>query len=97
MELNDLGVSYNTDSGVKRFPNLSTVIMVENVLESLGRIVTISDLKKMLPKKVMHQTLMVIIDYLHKSGKIVIGVKGILWVFSPRKEIESMIADGIEL
>lgn len=97
MELNDLGVTYKTETGVKRFPNLSTVIMVENILESAEKVLTVAELKKLLPKMIMHQTLLVIVDYLHKSGKVVIGVKGILWVFTPRQEIEKMLNDGTEL
>ncbi len=45
----------------------------------------------------MHQTLLQILDYLLISGKIIIGTKGILWIFAERKEIEELIKRGTEM
>ena len=78
-------------------PTLNTVIMVERTLKKAGEIMSIAELKRRLPKQVMHQTLLQIIDYLHLSGKIVIGTKGILWVFTEKKELDSLIRRGLEL
>ena len=78
-------------------PTLNTVLMVERVLENTGEVVTIARLKRELPKQVMHQTLLQILDYLQLSGKILIGTKGILWVFTPREKLEKMIKMGIEI
>lgn len=57
----------------------------------------LAELKKKLPKKVMHQTLLQILDYLQLSGKIIIGTKGILWVFTERKELSELITKGTEV
>jgi len=46
---------------------------------------------------VMHHTLLQILDYLQWSGKIVIGTKGILWVFTERKELNELIRRGTEI
>lgn len=78
-------------------PTLNTVLMVERVLKNSGEVVTLAELKRKLPKKVMHQTLLKILDYLLLSGKIIIGTKGILWVFAERKEINNLIKRGLEL
>ena len=78
-------------------PNLSTVLMVEDVLRHAGEVITLAELKKRLPRKVMHQTLIQILDYLQISGKIIIGTKGILWIFTPRKEIDKLISKGTEV
>ncbi len=78
-------------------PTLNTVLMVEEVLKKSGELITLAELKRKLPKKVMHQTLVHILDYLQLSGKIVIGTKGILWVFTERKELEALIKKGIEV
>ncbi len=78
-------------------PNLSTVLMVEDVLKNSGELVSVAELKRKLPRKVMHQTLLHILDYLQMSGKIVIGTKGVLWVFTSRKEIEELIKRGTEV
>lgn len=77
-------------------PNLNTILMVEDVLKD-GDLMTIAELKKRLPKQVMHQTLLQVLDYLQLSGKIVIGTKGILWVFTERKELDELIKRGTEL
>ncbi len=77
-------------------PNLNTILMVEENLKS-GELVTLADLKRKLPKKVMHQTLLRILDYLQLSGKIVIGTKGVLWVFAERKELDELIRKGTEV
>lgn len=62
-----------------RSPNLSTILMVEEAIRSY-RHDSVASLKKRLPKKVMHQTLKVILDYLWKSGKINYTPKGIEWI-----------------
>ncbi len=77
-------------------PTLSTVLMVEDTLKS-GELISIAELKRKLPKKVMHQTLHIILDYLQQSGKIIIGTKGILWVYTQRKELDTLIKKGVEL
>ncbi len=77
-------------------PTLNTIFMVEDVLKDAGEVITLADLKRRLPRKVMHQTLIQIIDYLQLSGKIIIGTKGILWIFTDRKELEAMISKGTE-
>ena len=82
---------------IEHSPTLNTVLMVEEVLKNLGEIIKIAELKRKLPKKVMHQTLMTILDYLQLSGKIIISTKGVLWVYTPRKDLEKMIEGGIEL
>ena len=81
---------------IKHSPTLNTVLMVEDVLKE-GELMTVAELKRRLPKKIMHQTLMQILDYLQFSGKIIIGTKGILWVFTERKELEDMKSKGLEI
>ncbi len=81
---------------VKHSPTLNTVLMVEQVLKDAEEVMTIADLKRKLPKQVMHQTLLQILDYLQMSGKIVIGTKGVLWVFTERKELDALMQRGLE-
>ncbi|MEK6928270.1 MAG: hypothetical protein AABX11_07600 [Nanoarchaeota archaeon] len=78
-------------------PTLSTVLMVEEVLKDAQELISLAELKRRLPRKVMHQTLLQIIDYLQMSGKIIIGAKGILWVFTERKELEALKSRGLEV
>jgi len=78
-------------------PTLNTVIMVERTLKEANEVINISELKKRLPKQVMHQTLMQVLDYLQLSGKIIIGTKGVLWIFTERKELDALIKKGMEV
>ena len=78
-------------------PNLNTVLMVEETLRNAGEVVRLAELKRRIPRKVMHQTLLQILDYLQISGKILIGTKGILWVFAERKELDQLINRGTEI
>lgn len=82
---------------LKHSPNLNTVLMVEKTLKEAGELITLAELKRKLPRKVMHQTLTQILDYLQISGKIIIGTKGILWVFTERKELNRLIEKGTEV
>jgi len=68
--------------------------MVEETLKKSGELMTIAELKKRLPKQVMHQTIIQILDYLQLSGKIIIGTKGILWIYTERKELNELIRRG---
>ncbi|MFH1638334.1 MAG: hypothetical protein ABIB71_07960 [Candidatus Woesearchaeota archaeon] len=78
-------------------PTLNTVFMVEDTLKKAKEVITLAELKRRLPKKVMHQTLIQVLDYLQVSGKIIIGTKGILWIFTERKELNSLIKRGTEI
>jgi hypothetical protein len=64
-------MTQNNPSEHARSPTLSTILMVEDVLkQNTHKPLSFAELKKKLPKQVMHQTLQVIIHYLWKSGKI---------------------------
>ncbi len=79
-------------------PTLNTVLMVESVLKNMNEsIITVADLKRKLPKQVNHNTLMIILDYLEKSNKILVSLKGISWVHSINENMKKAIAKGLEL
>ena len=74
----------------QRSPTLNTVLMVEETLRKAGEVFTVGKLKRMLPKQVMHQTLMAVIDYLEYSGKIVVHDDKVLWTFKPQSRLKKM-------
>jgi hypothetical protein len=81
-----------------RSPNLSTILMVENFLIKKRDIpIKISEIKKKLPKQVMHQTLKIILEYLFESGKISYGPKGIQWIYSKPEHIKKMLDNSLEI
>jgi len=61
-------------------PTLSTVLMVEDTLREQDGPISMEGLKRALPKKVMDQTLRMILAYLENKGSILIGTKGISWI-----------------
>ncbi|MBI2044553.1 hypothetical protein HYT23_00690 [Candidatus Pacearchaeota archaeon] len=82
----------------KRYPNLSTVLMVENFLRIHRDLpMKISEIKKKIPRKVMHQTLIIILEYLWKSGKIIYGPRGIQWIYSEPEHLRVMFKDSLEI
>jgi len=78
------------DYSEQRSPTLNTVLMVEETLSKAGELLTIGQLKRMLPKQVMHQTLMAVIDYLEYSGKIIMHNDKVLWTFKPQSKLKKM-------
>ena len=83
---------------LKRYPNLNTVLMVEDFLKAhRDTPLTITDIKDQLPRQVMHHTLKVVLTYLWKSGKIIYGPKGIQWIFAEPQHLKNMLDDGLEI
>lgn len=81
-----------------RSPNLSTVLMVEGVLKKNRDMpMKISELKKKLPKQIMHQTLKIILEYLFRSGKIIYGPKGVQWIYSEPEHVKKMMEESLEV
>jgi len=74
----------------QRSPTLNTVLMVESTLKKIKEVITIGKLKRILPKQVMHQTLMAIIDYLEYSGKIIVHDGKVLWTFKPQSKLKKL-------
>ncbi|MHB8100886.1 MAG: hypothetical protein ACYDEF_01590 [Methanosarcina sp.] len=79
-------------------PTLNTILMVEDTLKnSPDSVVTVAELKKTLPRQVNHNTLMIILDYLEQSNKIVVGLKGITWIHSRNESLRKTVIQGLEL
>jgi hypothetical protein len=69
------------------WPTLNTIIMVEDTLKkSKEDVISVADLKRELPRQVNHITLMVILEYLEKSKKIDVTLKGITWIKEKKEE-----------
>ena len=67
-----------------RSPTLETVSMVEKTIDEYSGEFNRTELWKKLPKKVMWQTYLVILEYLQSINKIAISKDGILvYIWSP--------------
>ena len=67
-----------------RSPTLDTVLMVEKTIEKHSGEYNRTELWKKLPRKVMWQTFLVILDYLQNINKIAIDREGkIAYIWNP--------------
>ena len=83
---------------LKHAPTLNTIIMVEKALQNTKKsVVTVAELKRLLPKQVNHNTLMTILSYLEESNKIAVSLKGMTWIHNPNRNLRKAIATGMEL
>jgi len=85
---------------VLHYPQLDTVLMVENFIKDLDTNMTKKQVWTKLPKKIMYQTFCVILDYLERSNKIVYDRKGnVIWIFNSlnNKKLQETIARSVQL
>jgi hypothetical protein len=80
------------------WPTLNTVMMVEETLKKMNEsVVSVAELKRKLPRQVNHITLMVILEYLERSNKIAVSLKGITWIENNNPNLKRAILQGMEL
>ena len=79
-------------------PTLNTVIMVEDTLKKMNKSTfTVAELKKKLPKKVNHNTLKLILEYLEESNKIAVSIRGITWIHNTNLNLRRAISRSMEV
>jgi len=67
-----------------RSPTLDTVLMIEETIEKNSGNYNRTELWKGLPRKVMWQTFLIILDYLESINKIAVDKKGkIVYIWNP--------------
>jgi len=67
-----------------RSPTLGTVLMIEKFIDKSPREYSVRELWQNLPKKVMWQTYLVVIDYLQSINKIAIDKNGVIvYIWNP--------------
>jgi len=76
---------------ILHYPRLDTVLMVESVLKEADLTISKNELLRRLPKQIMRQTLNVILDYLEEKGVILIGKKGVLWIYNESPRIKKLL------
>ncbi len=82
---------------ILHYPNLRTVLIIEKLLQESETIVSKAELKRRLPTQIMHQTLNLVLEYLEKSGKILIGSKGITWIDTPSPKLRSLLEKAVRV
>ncbi|MFA6530433.1 MAG: hypothetical protein WCT31_01790 [Candidatus Micrarchaeia archaeon] len=79
---------------VLHYPRLDTVIMVEETIRKAKEYPTKAELARKLPKKIMYQTLLLILDYLEKSNKVCINEGRIVWIWNP-SGVDEIVRRGL--
>lgn len=98
MKLTKTELIEKKDKKILRYPNLNTVLMVERFLEKHRDIpMQLAEIKERLPRKVMHQTLKIILEYLWRSGKIIYGPRGVQWIYSRPEHLKNMLEGSLEV
>ena len=77
-------VSLTERKDVLHYPQLDTVLMVEEFIREHSGEFKKKNLWQNLPKKMMYQTFSLIINYLESSGKVAFdNEKKIAWIYNP--------------
>ena len=98
MKVNKNELSLKEKNKIKRYPNLNTVLMVEDFLKKQRDLpMKIADIKKKLPRQVMHQTLMIILEYLWESNKIIYGPRGVQWIQTESEHLKKMLKGAMRI
>ena len=85
----------NVPKKIDRSPRLDSILMAEKALFKYKSDKTVTQIWKLLPKKMMWTTFTTILDYLEYSGKIHIEKdRTVTWLWNPSK-IEEMKAKGL--
>ena len=80
-----------TSKNLEYNPTLGSVLMVEETIQKYSQECGKYQLWKKLPRKIMYQTYLVILNYLVASGKIMIDKEGcVFWTWDPEgiKDLE---------
>lgn len=98
LEFKETEIVQKDQGKTKRYPNLNTVMKVEDFLKEHQDLpLKISEIKNKLPKKIMHQTLKIVLEYLWRSGKIIYGPKGIQWIYAEPEHLKKMLENSVEM
>ncbi|MDE1811033.1 MAG: hypothetical protein KGH66_03260 [Candidatus Micrarchaeota archaeon] len=74
---------------LERSPRLDTILMVEKTVFKYSSDKTVTQIWKLLPKKVMWTTFTTILNYLEYSGKIIIEKDRVVtWIWNPGRVAE---------
>jgi len=84
--------------GFGRSPTLDTVLMIERAIERYSGEFNRTELWKQLPKKVMWQTYLLVLDYLQSINKIALDKNGTIgYIWSPEAAKKFMKRKRIKL
>ena len=88
---------FKVNKNIIHYPNLETVLMVEEFIRENSGTYKKKALWESLPRKMIYQTFCVIIDYLLYSGKIAIDKEEkIAWIYNPSLVKKYLARSGLK-
>lgn len=72
---------------ILHYPQLDSILMVEDAIQKSEDYPTRIELWKSLPKQMQYQTFKLILDYLERSNKIMFQEDKIIWIFANSKKL----------
>jgi len=82
---------------ILHFPQLDSILMVEDAIQKSKDYPTRMKLWKSLPKQMQYQTFKLILDYLERSNKIMFNKDKIIWIFSNNKKLNELIQGAVSV
>ena len=85
-------------SSATHSPTLDTVMMVESAIKGSDLPPSKMELWRSLPRKMMYQTFVGVLDYLEASNKILFdGKRRIVWVAVDNPKLEALLKASVKL
>lgn len=79
---------------IMHYPNLKTILMIEDILKESNISLSKNEIMRRMPKKIMRQTFNVAIDYLTERNIVFYGDKGVTWIFNQSKKLNNALKKG---
>ena len=80
------------------YPRLDTIMMVEETIKNSDDYLLKSELSRRLPKKMMYQTLNLVLKYLEDSNKIIYDSDDrIVWVAADNPRIKKLLKESVQV
>ena len=72
--------------------------IIKNILRNMeDSVISIPELKNKVKDKINNDNLKLVLNKLQEEGKILIGSKGITWIYSTPKHLKLMLKNSLEI
>ena len=82
---------------ILHYPQLDSILMVENIIQEMKKYPTRMELWKSLPRKMQYQTFKLILNYLERSNKIIFKEDKVVWIFPNNKKLNELIRGSVSI
>ena len=82
---------------VVHYPNLKTILAIEEVLKNAGAALSRNQILARLPKMTMRSTLNLTLNYMENRGMVLETKNGFIWTFNSNKKLEEAEKEELNL